>query len=54
MKVSDNHLQYVKPKQRLIVEASYGPGQVKPDKIHQLKLAIIKQVKKITSEKAAR
>lgn len=45
--IANNHVNYVKPKRGPIVEAIYGLGKVKPDKFYDIKLAIIKQVKKI-------
>lgn len=45
--IANKHVSYVKPKHGPIVEAIYGLGKVKPDKFYEVKLAIIKQVKKI-------
>jgi len=45
--VRNNQVEYVKPKYGPIVEAIYGLGKVKTDRVYEVKLGIIKVVKKI-------
>jgi len=45
--VRDNQVEYVKPRYGPIVEAIYGLGKVKTDRVYEVKLAVIKIVKQI-------
>lgn len=45
--VRNNQVEYVKPRYGPIVEAIYGLGKVKTDRVYEVKLGVIKIVKRI-------
>jgi len=45
--VRNNQVEYVKPRYGPIVEAIYGLGKVKTDRVYEVKLGIIKVIRKI-------
>jgi len=45
--VRNNQVEYVKPKYGPIVEAIYGLGKVKTDRVYEVKLAVVKTIRDI-------
>jgi len=51
--IRNNNIEYVKPKYGPIVEAIYGLGKVKTDRVYEVKLGVVKTVDKIYTHEGA-